>query len=163
MHQGGRLEDGFFGLPLHEIDGQAVEVLVDARDERIERHSVAACPGTISTFNGPPPEVLVLKTPDEEIKVVSQGLAARASQGIVPHEIGVFVRSAAELHRAPAAVEGAKLPYKVLEGNVEPTTGFASIGVMHLAKGLEFRTVVVMASDDQVIPLRSGDPSTGAD
>jgi superfamily I DNA/RNA helicase len=75
-------------------------------------------------------------------------------EGIVPHEIGVFVRSAAELDRARAAVEAAKLPYKVLDDGVETTTGRASISTMHLAKGLEFRTVVVMACDDEVIPLQ---------
>ena len=30
----------------------------------------------------------------------------------------------------------------------------ASISTMHLAKGLEFRAVVVMACDDEVIPLQ---------
>jgi len=34
----------------------------------------------------------------------------------------------------------------------EPTT--ISISAMHLAKGLEFRAVVVMACDDEVIPLQ---------
>ena len=72
----------------------------------------------------------------------------------MPHEIGVFVRSPAELDRARAAVENAKLPYKVLDDNVETTSGRASISTMHLAKGLEFRTVVVMACDDEVIPLQ---------
>jgi superfamily I DNA/RNA helicase len=110
--------------------------------------------GTISTFNGPPPDIMVLGTPQEEIKAVSGWLAARTSEGIVPHEIGVFVRSAAELDRARAAVEGANLPYKVLDDNVETTSGRGSISTMHLAKGLEFRTVVVMACDDEVIPLQ---------
>ena len=110
--------------------------------------------GTISTFTGPPPDVIVLDTPQEESKAVSQWLVERANEGIVPHEIGVFVRSAAELDRARAAVEAAKLPYKVLDDNVETTTGRASISTMHLAKGLEFRTVVVMACDDEVIPLQ---------
>jgi superfamily I DNA/RNA helicase len=82
----------------------------------------------------------------EEIKAVSQWLGERIKEGIVPHEIGVFVRSAVELDRARAAVEGAKLPYKVLDDNVETTSGRASISTMHLAKGLEFRTVVVMAT-----------------
>jgi mRNA-degrading endonuclease RelE of RelBE toxin-antitoxin system len=110
--------------------------------------------GTISTFNGPPPDIMVLDTPQEEIKAVSQWLADRAKEGIVPHEIGVFVRSAAQLPRARAAVEDAKLSYKVLDDNVETTTGQASVSTMHLAKGLEFRTVVVMACDDEVIPLQ---------
>src|ERR1035438_9204072 len=76
-------------------------------------------------------------------------------EGIVAHEIAVFVRSAAELERARVAVEGAKLPYRVLDESVDTTTGRASISTMHLAKGLEFRTVVVMACDDEVIPLQA--------
>src|ERR1022692_3985649 len=110
--------------------------------------------GTISTFNGPPPDIMVLDTPQEEIKAVGEWLAERTKKGVVPHEIGVFVRSAAQLDRARAAVEDAKVPYKVLDDNLETTTGRASIGTMHLAKGLEFRTVVVMACDDDVIPLQ---------
>jgi superfamily I DNA/RNA helicase len=110
--------------------------------------------GTVSTFNGPSPDVLVLETTAGEIKAVSDWLAARSGEGIVPHEIGVFVRSAAELARARAAVEAAKIPYKVLDDSVETTSGRASISTMHIAKGLEFRTVVVMACDDEVIPLQ---------
>jgi superfamily I DNA/RNA helicase len=110
--------------------------------------------GAVSTFNGPEPDIMVLKTPADEIKAVSKWLAARSSEGIVPHEIGVFVRSAAELDRARAAVEDAKLHYKILDEDVETTTGKASISTMHLAKGLEFRTVAVMACDDEIIPLQ---------
>src|SRR4029077_16913468 len=61
--------------------------------------------GTISTFNGPPPDLMVLGTPEEEINAVSNWLGERTSEGIVPHEIGVFVRSPDELGRARAAVE----------------------------------------------------------
>jgi superfamily I DNA/RNA helicase len=58
------------------------------------------------------------------------------------------------LDRARAAAQAAGLPFKVLDENVETTTGQVSIGTMHLAKGLEFRAVVVMACDDEVIPLQ---------
>ena len=70
----------------------------------------------------------------------------------MPHEIGVFVRSPAELEWAQAAVEDAGLRHKVLDENVETTSGHVSVSTMHLAKGLEFRAVVVMACDDEVIP-----------
>jgi len=46
------------------------------------------------------------------------------------------------------------MPYRVLDDSVETTTGRASISTMHLAKGLEFRTVVVMACDDEIVPLQ---------
>ena len=72
----------------------------------------------------------------------------------MPHEIGVFVRSGAELERARAAAKHAHLLFKVLDENVETTSGYASVGTMHLAKGLEFRVVVVMACDDEIIPLQ---------
>jgi superfamily I DNA/RNA helicase len=76
------------------------------------------------------------------------------AEGVKPHEAGVFVRSADELERARAAVDAAGLPYRVLDDNGETTGGHVSIGIMHLAKGLEFRAVAVMACDDEVIPLR---------
>ena len=50
---------------------------------------------------------------------------------------------------------------RTLDDNVETTSGKVSISTMHLAKGLEFRTVVVMACDDDVIPqsYRAASPS----
>jgi superfamily I DNA/RNA helicase len=110
--------------------------------------------GTVSTFNGPEPEIEVLPTSEAEIQAVGAWLAERSREGIVPHEIGVFVRSTAQLDRARAAVERAKLRYKVLDDRVETASGHASISTMHVAKGLEFRVVVVMACDDEVIPLQ---------
>jgi len=110
--------------------------------------------GTVSVFNGPPPAIRVLDTTAAETEAVGAWLAERRGDGVVPHEIGVFVRSAAELDRARAAVAGAGLPFKVLDEQVEATRGFVSISTMHLAKGLEFRAVAVMACDDEVIPLQ---------
>lgn len=110
--------------------------------------------GMISVFNGPKPTVKVLDTPESEIDAVSRWLADQISEGAKPHELGVFVRSLAELSRACMAVEKAGLPFKVLDETIETTSGQVSICTMHLAKGLEFRAVVVMACDDEVIPLQ---------
>jgi superfamily I DNA/RNA helicase len=49
----------------------------------------------------------------------------------------------------------AALPHRVLDEHVETSRGEASVCTMHLAKGLEFKAVVVMACDDEVIPLQS--------
>lgn len=73
----------------------------------------------------------------------------------MPHEFEVFVRSDAELDRACTAVAKTGLPSKMLDAHVETTSGQISIGTMHLAKGLEFRAVVVTACDDKIIPLQS--------
>jgi hypothetical protein len=110
--------------------------------------------GTISVFNGPKPTIGVSDTPESEIKMVTQWLSDRLTEEKKPQEIGVFVRSANELPRARAAVEGTGIPLKILDTHVETTSGHISISTMHLAKGLEFRAVVVMACDDEVIPLQ---------
>jgi len=78
----------------------------------------------------------------------------RLVHGVMPHEMGVFVRSAAEMERACGAVNAARFPFKTLDEHIETTNGHVSIGTMHLAKGLEFKAVAVMACDDEVIPLQ---------
>jgi superfamily I DNA/RNA helicase len=109
---------------------------------------------TVSLFNGPLPTIKILETVAEESKVVGEWLKARTREGVQPHEVAVFVRSSGQLDRANAAVKYAELLSKVLDENVETTIGKISIGTMHLAKGLEFRAVAVMACDDEVIPLQ---------
>jgi mRNA-degrading endonuclease RelE of RelBE toxin-antitoxin system len=136
----------------HQIRVQADRLLgpeVTDVDGNTEERS-----NTISAFNGPPPMIRILDSLEEEANAVSAWLTDRKNGGLKPHEIGVFVRSTAELDRARKAVEAAGLPLKVLDENVETTSGYASISTMHLAKGLEFRAVVVMACDDEIVPLQ---------
>ena len=118
---------------------------------------------TISVFNGPPPAIRVFANEAEEIQAVGTWLGEQAKTGVLPHEFGVFVRSAAQLERAQAAVKASGLPFKILDEQVETTSGHASISTMHLAKGLEFRAVAVMACDDEVIPLQARIETVGDD
>ena len=111
--------------------------------------------GTVSVFNGPTPTVQVLGDEDAECAAVRGWLTTRISEGLQPGEIGVLVRSFDQIGRAVQVVEGSNLPYAVLDDNMEPTADRLSIGTMHLAKGLEFRAVVVMACESDVIPLQS--------
>lgn len=108
--------------------------------------------GTISVFNGPEPTIMVLDTPGDEVNTVGKWLRDGVGDGWLPHEIGVFVRSIGELERACAAVKNAGVPFRVLDEKAETTSGNVSISTMHLAKGLEFRAVVVMACDDEIVP-----------
>ena len=110
--------------------------------------------GTISVFNGPKPTILTFNTPKDEIEMVGKWLFHQIAKKIMPHEIGVFVRSANELDRACRAIENTGQPFKILDENIATTIGHISISTMHLAKGLEFRSVAVMACDDEVIPLQ---------
>lgn len=119
--------------------------------------------GTISVFNGVPPMVQALRSEDEEIRVVGAWIGDRLKAGVLPQEIGVFVRSEAQLDRAKTAIERAGVAFRVLDDHVETATDHVSIGTMHLAKGLEFRSVAVMACDDEVIPLQARIESAGED
>lgn len=110
--------------------------------------------GTISVFNGPAPTIETFDTMALEIEAVAVWLKERLDYGLQPEEIGVFVRSEEQIPRAKAALEAAGLSFKVIDQKVETTIGSASLCTMHLAKGLEFRAVVVMACDDEVIPLQ---------
>lgn len=111
--------------------------------------------GTVSVFNGPTPAIQVLGDEDAECAAVSEWLAARISEGLHPGEISVFVRSMDQTGRAVQALERSNIPYAVLDDEVEPIENRLAIGTMHLAKGLEFRAVAVMACDSEAIPLQS--------
>jgi len=118
---------------------------------------------TVSVFNGPPPRIHVLKSESEEIATVGKWIVEQAKAGVLPHEFGVFVRSETQLDRARAAVKEAGMAFKILDEHVETTSGHVSISTMHLAKGLEFRAVVVMACDDEIIPLQERIETVGDD
>ncbi len=118
---------------------------------------------TVSVFNGPAPVVSVLKSEEEEIQAVGRWLAEQSKAGLVPHEFGVFVRSKQQLERAEAAVAAAGLAGRVLDEHVETSHGHVSVCTMHLAKGLEFRAVAVMACDDEIIPLQERIETVGDD
>tara|TARA_R110000782_G_scaffold76517_6_gene152238 strand:+ start:891 stop:2963 length:2073 start_codon:yes stop_codon:yes gene_type:complete len=111
--------------------------------------------GTISVFNGANPSVIVFESDGKEIEGVGQWLQGRLNDGVLPHEIGVFVRSQGQVERATNAVQAANVDYSLLDNRAVTSIGKISISTMHLAKGLEFRSVAVMACDDEVIPLQS--------
>ena len=110
--------------------------------------------GTVSVFNGPEPDIRVFDGSEQEIEAVGAWIAERISEGVAPHEIGIFVRSAEQIDRAKQAAQASVTAFKVLDEHMETSTGVLSVSTMHLAKGLEFRAVVVMACDDEVIPLQ---------
>ena len=145
----------------HQIRQQADRLLGDQSldvDGNAEIRS-----DTVSVFNGPPPVIQVTKSESEEIKAVGAWLAEQKKAGVLPQEFGVFVRSPAQLERARAAVAASGMPFKVLDEHAETAIGHVSIATMHLAKGLEFRAVVVMACDDEIIPLQERIETVGDD
>lgn len=97
--------------------------------------------GIISVFDGPAPEVHSLANAAAEAAIVRQTVETWLGEGIASHEIGLFVRTPQLVTRARAAITG-------LTGEGDMTTA-----PMSLAKGLEFRAVVVLACDEGILPL----------
>lgn len=58
------------------------------------------------------------------------------------------------MERPKSAIGKAELQFNVLDERLTIEIGKISISTMHLAKGLEFRAVAVMACDDEIIPLQ---------
>ena len=136
----------------HQIRQQADRLLpnsladVDGNKEE-RRH-------TISVFNGPNPQIQICDNEDREIQYVSDWLVEQMAAGLQPDEIGVFVRSKEQLVRAIAATKQAGATPAELDDQLTPAQGCIALSTMHLAKGLEFRAVAVMACDDEVLPLQ---------
>jgi hypothetical protein len=143
----------------HQIREQADRLLnpeiTDADGNREDRRH------TVSVFNGPAPEIRTFASKDEERDAVAQWLHARAIEGFRPHEVGVFVRSEAQIPRATTAITSVGLSPRVLDQSVDIRPGVINVATMHLAKGLEFRAVVVMACDADVLPLQARIESVG--
>ncbi len=106
--------------------------------------------GTISVFEGPTPAVGKLRDVAAETSYAAEFLVKALADGVSPAEMAVFVRSRAELPRAHAAVAAAGL--EPIEANDTANNASVLVCTMHLAKGLEFKAVLVLACDANVLP-----------
>lgn len=146
----------------HQIRRQADRLLpseIADVDGNAERRT-----GTVSVFNGAEPVVVILGSPEEERAVIAEWLAERQRAGYAPHEIGLLVRSNAQLERAAAAARTAGFSTVDLRRHVGGVSGSVAVGTMHAAKGLEFRAAAVIACDEEVLPSPArlanlGDPA----
>lgn len=109
--------------------------------------------GTISVVNGMPPEIRLYDDNDSEIDGVADLLIEILGGELVPDELAIFVRSEAQMPRARAAFKRAGVDWTELERTSLAPPGKVALSTMHLAKGLEFRAVIVMACDQDVVPL----------
>lgn len=110
---------------------------------------------TVSVFTGPAPVIQIADNQEAERRAVVAWLKDLALEGIRPEEIAVFVRSDAEFPRTESALKEAGTPYRLLHRERSSSRTGTTLSTMHLAKGLEFRAVAIMACDDDVIPLQS--------
>ncbi|MFN8583288.1 MAG: 3'-5' exonuclease [Gemmatimonadaceae bacterium] len=136
----------------HQIREQADRLLgaemTDADGNREDRRH------TVSVFNGRHPICTFPSDPEEgavgDCRGLSRAMAFRHTRSACSSDRR---RSTPEQRRpsAPLAWPG------VLDNRVEIKPGNVSIATMHLAKGLEFRAVAVVACDDEVLPLQELD------
>ncbi|WP_210246551.1 3'-5' exonuclease [Methylobacterium sp. WL12] len=100
----------------------------------------------------------MLKLDDEaaEGETILAFLEAGCADGVVSVEIGLSVRGGAQLDRARARAVALAAGFVPVEPGDAPQAAGESVivGTMHLAKGLEFKVVVVLACDDGVLPLQ---------
>ncbi|MCY4281744.1 MAG: hypothetical protein OXD47_06815 [Gammaproteobacteria bacterium] len=109
----------------------------------------------ISVFNGLEPEVKTFDDVSQEAEEVAAWVRKVIEDGINSEEIGIFVRSNSELSRARKVATLAGQTPLELSNRVEDRDGRLSIGAMHLAKGLEFQAVAVMACEDNILPSQA--------
>ena len=92
---------------------------------------------------------------EAEREAVAKSIGEAVEAGIAPEEIGVFVRSAAELPRAQAAVTSSGQEVLHLFEHDNLRRSGVTAGTMHLGKGFEFKAVAVMACDDEILPMQT--------
>lgn len=136
-HQIREAADRLFSGPISDVDGRQ-------EDRR----------GTVSVFNGPEPIISLHDSRESEIAAVAKFIETALAEGTQPEEIGVFVRTRNELSQARAAVEATGRAVAEITPRKEGAVSAVRIGIMHLAKGLEFKAVAVMACDEDVVPLQ---------
>lgn len=110
---------------------------------------------TVSLLSGLEPEVRGFDTVEDEIEGVAAWLRPLLDGGdYQPRDVAVFGRIDKVLQqRAVPALEACGLEPAPLRDDQPLGDGFAAIGTMHRAKGLEFKVVVVMGCEPGLVPL----------
>ncbi|MDW9689750.1 AAA family ATPase [Sinorhizobium meliloti] len=134
-HQIRRMADRLLPDNVRDVDGE--------EDQR---------KGTVSVFDGIEPVIVIAPTIDEETKAASTFLRNLLEQGISPNEIGIFCRSNDQIARASKIAELTDV-MTISSLTRKSSEDAVLIGTMHLAKGLEFRAVLIVACDEGVLPL----------
>jgi len=145
----------------HQIRSSADKLLdkvIRDADGNVEERT-----GTVSVFNGLQPRIELAADIGDEITLVADWIKEQINNGDKPDEIGVIVRSDMEIPRALEAIKKSEMKYSTLGEGFIPEKESIVLTTMHKAKGLEFKSVVVMACDDDVIPSRERIESVGDD
>ena len=138
----------------HQIRRQA-DRLLPRRARRRRRQRRASGAPRSRWFNGPAPELRVFDSPQGETEAIAGWLRARQGRRLcAAGDRRVRSGRRPQIERALSAVRAAGMQPVQLDAGSGGVSGSVAVGTMHLAKGLEFRAVVVAACDDEVIPLQ---------
>jgi superfamily I DNA/RNA helicase len=111
---------------------------------------------SVSLHSGPEPTFAFESNAQREIEAAAKWLQKQLSNGFKPEEIAIFVRTNKLVRERPEHVVGkCGLQSYELRDDEPPRSKCVSIGTMHRAKGLEFRAVLVMGCEDDVVPYQS--------
>ena len=123
--------------------------VIGEQDGTNEQHA------TVSLLSGPTPEVKSVTTVDDEIDAVVAWLEPLLKTKYSPRDVAIFARTEAVLRkRAEPVVRRCGVAAHNLKSDDLPPAHSISLGTMHRAKGLEFKAVVLMGSEDGLLPLR---------
>jgi mRNA-degrading endonuclease RelE of RelBE toxin-antitoxin system len=106
---------------------------------------------TISLFQGPSPQIEIYSSEQAEIDANQKWLESLSEEGIQLGEILIIVRSEKEISRVTKLLEHCKYQPIYIEQE-KPNSSKITVSTMHGAKGLEFRVVLIMGCDSNVIP-----------
>src|SRR5690606_26015043 len=121
-HQIRETADRLMDNSIADVDGE--------KDDRL---------GTISVFNGPEPTIALAEDIEAERRLTAEFIRTARNDGVLPEEIAVFVRTRELIARARDAIRAAGEDAFELTMFKEGPPGAIRVGVMHLAKGLEFK------------------------
>lgn len=151
-----------------DVRGRSVRLTINYRTtDQIRRFSERLLPeaidegegekekrSTVSLLNGPAPELLGFPNAAREAEGVATWLKSVLTSGYQPRDVAIFARTEGVLRdRAEPAMARAGLTGHPLTEEQPPSATDASLGTMHRAKGLEFKVVVVMGCDSDLVPL----------
>jgi superfamily I DNA/RNA helicase len=109
---------------------------------------------TIALLSGPVPQVRGAATIVAEISAVRTWLTTVHTMGYQPADIAIFARTERVLReRAEAALRACGMGWHYLSDDAPPAKDTVSLGTLHRAKGLEFKVVVVLGCDADLLPL----------
>jgi len=107
---------------------------------------------TRSLVTGPAPLLQGFASQAEEDSAAVRRVDAWLDAGIAPEAIAIFARSASRLERVGRALEADGMPTIRLRIDDEPNPERLRLGTMHRAKGLEFRAVLLIGCNADLLP-----------